>query len=189
MPPSKLGLSGFRSFSSNTIHDLSRKYPFPLSANPLPHEIFHLPTGADQAAIKRRCECCSLVLNITLYAFKDFELVKIHHPDTARSRGIPTQVAETRFQQISTAYERLQNPASAFAPRDQKYYEEIQRRRAYAGFSVRDLEMRRKATQAEATAGSLWQRDEGLFFVIAILVSHSNPSKGLYLAHILMYTT
>jgi len=57
MPPSKLGLPGFRSFSStNTIHDLSRKYPFPLSVNPLPHEIFHLPAGADQAAIKRRCE-------------------------------------------------------------------------------------------------------------------------------------
>jgi hypothetical protein len=36
------------------------------------------------------------------------------------------------------------------------------------------MELRRQATQAEARAGSLWQRDEGLFFVVAILVSYPN---------------
>ena len=87
-------------------------------------------------------------------------------------------MAETRFQLISAAYERLQNPAKAFAPRDQKYYDEIQRRRAYAGFSARDMEFRRQATQAEARAGSLWQRDEGLFFVVAILVSYDKPTSN-----------
>lgn len=57
-------------------------------------------------------------------------------------------------------------------PRDQRYYEEIQRRGVYAGMGVRDMERRRNAVRAEATAGSLWQRDEGILFIVAILVSH-----------------
>jgi hypothetical protein len=43
-------------FSTNSVQDLSRRYPFPLTADPTPHEIFHLPRGADQAAVKQRCE-------------------------------------------------------------------------------------------------------------------------------------
>ena len=112
-------------------------------------------------------------------ALTDFELVKIHHPDAARARGIPEQVAETRFQSISMAYERLQNPASAFQPRDQKYYDEIQRRRAYAGMGVRDMEMRRNALRAEAKAGSLWQKDEGILFMVAILVSRQEKYRAV----------
>ncbi|PVF93938.1 hypothetical protein CPB86DRAFT_689547, partial [Serendipita vermifera] len=70
----------------------SRKYPFPLSSNPTPHQIFHLSSGADQAAIKSRY----------------FELVKLYHPDAAIARGIPQQVAQAQFQSIAAAYEHLQ---------------------------------------------------------------------------------
>lgn len=151
---SLIRIGGIRSLSTANINDLARKYPFPLSLNPKPHEIFHLPTEADQAAIKRRY----------------FELVKVHHPDAACARGIPAQVAEVRFQSIVAAYERLQHPGRTFISRDQIYHDEIQRRRrAYAGMGVRDMEMRRNAVHAEAKAGSLWQRDEGILFMVAIL--------------------
>jgi hypothetical protein len=161
-------------FSTSSVQDLSRRYPFPPTLNPSPHDIFHLPPGADQAAVKQRCE---LSIREVLYGnnsrpFVDFELVRIHHPDAAAARGIPAQVAEHQFKSITAAYARLQNPLKDHPHRDIEYYREIQRRRAtHRGMGVRDFAFRQNATQAEAKAAGLWQRDEGLLFVFSLLVS------------------
>lgn len=102
--------------------------------------------------------------------------MKIHHPDSALARGIPPNVAHGRFQLITAAYERLQNPlhssrSGSLTQQDREYYEEIMRRKSmYRGMGVRDMEFRRTATTAEGTAGSLWQRDEALLFIFGILV-------------------
>jgi DnaJ-class molecular chaperone len=108
-------------------------------------------------------------------SLSDFELVKIHHPDSALARGVPEKVAQGRFQLLTSAYERLQNPlshgSSTQRQQDKDFYDEIMRRRSmYRGMGVRDMEFRRTATTAEGTASSLWQRDEGLLFIFAILV-------------------
>lgn len=110
----------------------------------------------------------------------DFELVKIHHPDSALARGVPEKIAQGRFQLLSSAYERLQNPllygsglrrgSSAQRQQDKEYYDEIMRRSVYRGMGVRDMEFRRTATTAEGTVNSLWRRDEGLLFIFGILV-------------------
>ncbi|TBU44981.1 hypothetical protein BD309DRAFT_1072370 [Dichomitus squalens] len=65
-------------------------YPFPRTAHPTPHQIFHLPRSATQADVKARY----------------YDLVRIYHPDSpaARAGGISPETAHARFQAISSAY-------------------------------------------------------------------------------------
>ncbi|KAG8869185.1 hypothetical protein FS842_000067 [Serendipita sp. 407] len=149
-----------RFFSSSPIQDLCRRYPFPTTKNPSPHEIFHLQPGADQQTIKARY----------------YDLVKIHHPDTAIARNVPPQIAQARFQLVSAAYERLQNPSYtnisrrnlSAEQRDQIYWDEIRRRTQHYRYGVRDRNFRDYPT-ANTGAQTLWQRDEGFLFVFVML--------------------
>ncbi|KAG9019711.1 hypothetical protein FRB90_010981 [Tulasnella sp. 427] len=79
--------SSSRGFSASGVSAVSKNlYPFPNHKNPTPHQIFHLPLGADQHAIKARY----------------YELVKIHHPDACH--GLDPAVSHERFQRIQQAY-------------------------------------------------------------------------------------
>ncbi|KAI0812327.1 hypothetical protein BC629DRAFT_931986 [Irpex lacteus] len=71
-------------------------YPYPNTANPTPHQIFHLPRSATQADVKARY----------------YELVRIYHPDSPVSRVLPSTTAQTRFQAITHAYDVLRGKTS-----------------------------------------------------------------------------
>ncbi|GJE95845.1 DnaJ domain-containing protein [Phanerochaete sordida] len=66
-------------------------YPYPTTANPTPHQIFHLPRSATKADVKARY----------------YELVRIYHPDSPVSRPLPPATAQARFHAISAAYDAL----------------------------------------------------------------------------------
>ncbi|OSX66257.1 hypothetical protein POSPLADRAFT_1094466, partial [Postia placenta MAD-698-R-SB12] len=70
-------------------------YPFPSSANPSPHQIFHLPLSATRDEVKARY----------------YDLVRIYHPDSPVSRTVPPATAHARFQAISAAYAALSGKA------------------------------------------------------------------------------
>ncbi|KDQ27814.1 hypothetical protein PLEOSDRAFT_5756, partial [Pleurotus ostreatus PC15] len=73
-------------------------FPFPKATRPTPYQIFHLPRNASQDDIKERY----------------YELVRIYHPDTAIARySVPPDLAHTRFQSITTAYEALRGKTVA----------------------------------------------------------------------------
>ncbi|KAG9028868.1 hypothetical protein FS837_003711, partial [Tulasnella sp. UAMH 9824] len=87
------GASGSKGFSASPVSAVSKnRYPFPNHRNPTPHQIFHLPLGADQQAVKSRY----------------YELVKIHHPDACH--GLDPAISHERFQRIQQAYNFLRNP-------------------------------------------------------------------------------
>ncbi|KAM5535122.1 hypothetical protein V8D89_011208 [Ganoderma adspersum] len=77
-------------------------YPFPPSAHPTPHQIFHLPRSATRSDVKARY----------------YDLVRIYHPDSpvARAGGVSPETAHARFQAISAAYAVLtgKKPATSF---------------------------------------------------------------------------
>ncbi|EIM79342.1 uncharacterized protein STEHIDRAFT_143265 [Stereum hirsutum FP-91666 SS1] len=73
---------------------LQQQYPFPMHRHPTPHQIFHLDVGASQADIKSRY----------------YDLVRSHHPDSPHCRLLPTDLAHSRFQAITKAYDILRNP-------------------------------------------------------------------------------
>lgn len=92
------GASGSRGFSVSPISAVSKNlFPFPKHANPTPHQIFHLPLGADQQAIKSRY----------------YELVKVHHPDSCH--GLDPAISHERFQRIQQAYNFLRKPRRSTA--------------------------------------------------------------------------
>ncbi|KAH9485003.1 hypothetical protein JR316_0001907 [Psilocybe cubensis] len=65
-------------------------YPYPTHRNPTPHQLFHLPKNASKSDIKARY----------------YDLVRIYHPDKAID-SVPPEVAHTRFQAITAAYDVL----------------------------------------------------------------------------------
>ncbi|KAJ7502728.1 hypothetical protein B0H11DRAFT_1986126 [Mycena galericulata] len=74
-------------------------FPFPVTPNPTPHQIFHLPRNAPQADIKKRY----------------FDLVRIYHPDKV-DQSVPSRDAHARFQAITTAYNALRGTSLSSAP-------------------------------------------------------------------------
>lgn len=70
--------------SRHHSHHSALPYPFPAHANPTPYEIFHLPVGASQSAIKSRCKHTPLVTSI------DFEFMYVEQTTTLSDCTIPT---------------------------------------------------------------------------------------------------
>ncbi|KIK27660.1 hypothetical protein PISMIDRAFT_64154, partial [Pisolithus microcarpus 441] len=71
--------------------------PFPNQRNPKPHDIFHLPRSATQKEIKQRCKS-------TPKEHRNYELVRIYHPDSIIARRDPPEVSQERIQAINKAY-------------------------------------------------------------------------------------
>ncbi|PPQ93801.1 hypothetical protein CVT25_013510 [Psilocybe cyanescens] len=65
-------------------------YPYPTHKHPTPHQLFHLPKNASKSDIKARY----------------YDLVRVYHPDKAMV-SISPEVAHTRFQAITAAYDVL----------------------------------------------------------------------------------
>ena len=101
----------FSSASSQAGGTPSNPYPYPQHPNPRPHQIFHLPFLASQDDIKRRCTTDLVALRVRVdgMSFADYDLVRIHHPDSpvVRALGLTPDVAHARFQSISAAYDVL----------------------------------------------------------------------------------
>ncbi|KAF4599559.1 hypothetical protein EYR40_006653 [Pleurotus pulmonarius] len=89
------GFAAKRSLAASTHSKAAgppNPFPFPKATRPTPYQIFHLPRNASQDDIKERY----------------YELVRIYHPDTAIARyAVPPDLAHTRFQSITSAYEAL----------------------------------------------------------------------------------
>ncbi|KAJ7173384.1 hypothetical protein C8R46DRAFT_1082637 [Mycena filopes] len=100
--------------SYSTASHGSHTYAFPTQARPSPHEIFHLPRGASEEAIKRRY----------------IELVKLHHPDAQSARDLSPAERHRRFQMVASAYETLHHKRD-LPDRDRDYstWAEIDRRK------------------------------------------------------------
>ncbi|KAJ6499408.1 hypothetical protein C8R45DRAFT_114870 [Mycena sanguinolenta] len=77
------------------------QFPFPNSANPTPHQIFHLPRNASQSDVKARY----------------FDLVRIYHPDKV-DQSVPSRVAHARFQAITAAYNALRTNSTSLPGHD-----------------------------------------------------------------------
>jgi hypothetical protein len=52
-----------------------------------------------------------------LQARVDYELVRVHHPDSPAARDVPSDVAQARFHSITAAYDALRGGTTgAFSP-------------------------------------------------------------------------
>jgi hypothetical protein len=123
------------------------QFPYPSHPRPTPSQIFHLPIGASQKQVKARCEPsqpkqCACFVRLTFSSvatLKDYELVRVHHPDSPHSRAsdLPKRVRDERFGEIRDAYDvltgkkpghpsRWSNPDSG---RDWEFRSELDRRR------------------------------------------------------------
>ena len=124
------------------------QFPYPLHPRPTPYQIFHLPRGASQKQVKDRCECleagiCSLVCQILMFSSvvfsEDYELVRVHHPDSPNSRAsdLPKRIRDERFSSIKDAHDILTgkrpgHPSqwnSSDCGRDWELRNELERRR------------------------------------------------------------
>ncbi|KAH7925308.1 hypothetical protein BV22DRAFT_993851, partial [Leucogyrophana mollusca] len=104
------------STDSSGTHGHAR-FPFPLHPRPTPHQIFHLPLGASQADIKGRY----------------YDLVRMHHPDSAHTRNLPPSERHARFQAITAAYETLCGKGKFHThgnAQDYEMHQQLRRRRA-----------------------------------------------------------
>jgi len=83
------------------------KFPYPSHPNPTAHQIFHLATGASQKEIKSRCEHLFIFFAFSAPICVDYELVRLHHPDSTDGRRLPPSVAHARFRNIKASYDYL----------------------------------------------------------------------------------
>ena len=123
------------------------QFPYPLHPRPTPYQIFHLPRGASQKQVKTRCKffrprlrSLSRRLTFSKRCFsKDYELVRVHHPDSPHSRAsdLPTRIRDERFSAIKDAYDVLTGKSPGYASRwnspnsdrDWELRSELERRR------------------------------------------------------------
>ncbi|KAF8813939.1 DnaJ-domain-containing protein [Phlegmacium glaucopus] len=83
------------SASSSSSSIQPNPFPYPLHRNPTPYQIFHLPSTATESDIKARY----------------FELVRLYHPDKVVGTSASSDIAHTRFQAITAAYDVLRGKA------------------------------------------------------------------------------
>jgi len=122
------------------------RYPYPLHPRPTPYQIFHLVRGANQKQVKDRCEFYkrnrarfSGAYALKRCLSKDYELVRVHHPDSLHSRAsdLPKRVRDERFSAIKDAYDILTGKKPGHASqwnspncgRDWELRSELERRR------------------------------------------------------------
>jgi hypothetical protein len=125
------------------------QFPYPSHPQPTPSQIFHLPIGASQKQVKSRCgssqpKRCARFVRLTFSSvatlnLKDYELVRVHHPDSPHSRAsdLPKRVRDERFSEIKDAYDVLTgkkpgHPSRWSSPdsgRDWEFRNELDRRR------------------------------------------------------------
>ncbi|OBZ67140.1 hypothetical protein A0H81_12988 [Grifola frondosa] len=86
----------FRRVFLRAVSSSANPFPFPTTAHPTPHQIFHLPQSASRDDVKARY----------------YDLVRIYHPDSPISRAVPPETAHSRFQAISAAYAVLSGKAN-----------------------------------------------------------------------------
>ncbi|KIP07229.1 hypothetical protein PHLGIDRAFT_427093 [Phlebiopsis gigantea 11061_1 CR5-6] len=98
----------------------SHSFPFPSHSYPTPWQIFHLSPGASQKDIKARY----------------YELVRVHHPDSAQCRNLAPEVRHARFQSISHAYDALRGRRSPEAAASDPFRQELERRRRQRHFDT-----------------------------------------------------
>ena len=107
------------------------RFPFPTHPRPTPHQIFHLTPNASQSDIKARCKpfLCTCPCHLFIYSFifsQDYDLVRVHHPDSPFCRNLPPAERHARFQSISAAYDVLRGVKP---PHDDAFSHELDRRR------------------------------------------------------------
>jgi hypothetical protein len=107
------------------------RFPFPTHPRPTPHQIFHLAPNASQSDIKARCKLFLAQYRIFIYSlihlfvYLDYDLVRVHHPDSPFCRNLPPAERHARFQSISAAYDVLRGVKS----HDDAFSHELDRRR------------------------------------------------------------
>ena len=150
------------SFPFHTVTNARRRYatfappqnqfPYPPHPHPTPYQIFHLPIGASQKQVKARCKplqpeatgfrpslsCWRLTFS-SVALWKDYELVRVHHPDSPHSRAsdLPKRIRDERFSAIKDAYDVLAGKkpghasqwSSPHSGRDWEFRSELERRR------------------------------------------------------------
>ena len=105
-------LSGFASTTSSAA-----AFPFPTHPRPTAHQIFHLSPNATCKEIKARCnENHSRPLTLLNFFRPDYDLVRVHHPDSSHCKLLPHSERQSRFQAITAAYETLLRGSLAGPP-------------------------------------------------------------------------
>ncbi|KAL7280286.1 hypothetical protein ACG7TL_005199 [Trametes sanguinea] len=100
---------------------------------------------------------------------RDYELVRIHHPDSPFGRDLPPNVRHSRFQSITAAYDVLRGKKTASgAPVDIYRAELERRRRARAAYEASRRPMSSQPQEWTATADDRW-KDRIILFVGILL--------------------
>lgn len=91
----------------------------------------HLPKKSRLAVRSSRMFIILILIQILVHSFTDYDLVRIHHPDSPSCRHLPPADRHSRFQAITAAYDSLRKGSTVSSHFD-VYAEEVARRkRAY----------------------------------------------------------
>lgn len=118
----------------------------------------------------------------------DYELVRIHHPDSAHSRSLPPSERHTRFQSITAAYDVLQGKRRGGMPGDvggggsgpwgtsDPYMDELdRRRRAHYARHNRHAEYTHYTRHDGWTASADDRWKDRMILIVGIIVSAALP--------------
>ena len=177
--PNQLNLVKKLRFASTAPHSGGQTglpFPFPTHPRPTPHQIFHLQPGASQEDIKARC---LHILEPTLifyadYRSADYELVRLHHPDSTHSRLLPPAERHARFQAITAAHDVLRGKSpsspSVLDPYREEAREVFRRRQFYGAQRDRRAEyMHASGLEWAASADDRWK--DKLIILVGLMVS------------------
>ncbi len=114
----------------------------------MPPPLFHLNIG----------KCCVIFEAYGLTPSEDYELVRVHHPDSPNGHNLSPELRRSRFQAITAAYDTLRGKwsgGSGSNGADDIYRQELdRRRRARAAY---EASLGRGTFSYEQTPGKAWE--------------------------------
>ena len=151
--------------------------PYPSHPRPTPYQIFHLPRGASQKQVKDRCEFSEARLRFARFSdinvlkrcsSEDYELVRVHHPDSLHSRtsDLPKRIRDERFGAIKDAYDILTGKRPGHASRWNSPY------------SGRDWELRNELEHRRHRRANSWGPQAHTYSQSHYTHQHAPPDNG-----------
>lgn len=192
LPPQLHILIQARLASTTASSSSKGAFPFPSNPRPSPHQIFHLKHGASPEEIKARCKIITNVIIVKLiqtssYWTTDYDLVRIHHPDSPSCRHLPPADRHSRFQAITAAYDALRKGSTVSSHFD-VYAEEVARRkRAYQRQNARRAQYAApNHYQWNSNADDRWKDHMLIAIGVLVRVILSSGSRSSVLAAVLI---
>ena len=117
-----------------------------------------------------------------MLCFLDYELVRIHHPDSPRCRSLPSNVCRSRFQAITAAYDvltgKVQRPtfsAPSHSSADQWHRQRASYAHRHRSHSFH-AEWAQQADAAEENADDRWK--DRVIMAVGVFVSRHSWIEG-----------